>query len=201
MKRKSIIIIIIIIIILFFAVFIVKSYFFNQISPNNNENIVVGIESVEIESMQDYDVKFREYGWSEKLKKAIDKAPDDYMFISIYYVVKNLSDNTEMQDIRFCLKLDKNMRGIVETFNPGNGTYFITAFPMKTTGLRQHILIKKDGKSENEILDLIYEQTTRMTYYTGASMTSGGHISKYNYTFNIKNAIETYQKNSNIFAN
>lgn len=200
MKRKSIIIIIIIII-LFFAVFIVKSYFFNQISPNNNENIIVGIESVEIESMQDYDVKFRAYGWSEKLKKAIDKSPGDYMFISIYYVVKNLSDNTEMQDIRFCLKPDKNMRGIVETFNPGNGTYFITAFPMKTTGLRQHILIKKDGKSENEILDLIYEQTTRMTYYTGASMTSGGHISKYNYTFNIKNAIETYQKNSNIFAN
>lgn len=68
MRKRDAVICAIICMLLF--VFIgIKNYFFNQISPNNNENIIVGIESVEIESMQDYDVKFREYGWSEKLKR------------------------------------------------------------------------------------------------------------------------------------
>lgn len=198
MTKKSLIIFIFtfILICISFIAFRITKY---RLNTYYNEKIIVEINDIQIEPTQNYDMYFSEFHQSDELdelKKKIDKSPDEYMFISLYYIINNLSEDKDIQEMKFYIKPDKNMRNMIKTFNPSDSIYCITSDAMSQAGMRQYIVIKKNGKSENEILNMIYEQKVQMVYSVARADVFNDWLSVDNckYNFKVKDAVENYNK-------
>ena len=65
---------------------------------------------------------------------------------------------------------------------------------MNEAEIGQFVVIKKSGKSENEILDMIREQKVQMVYWPSRAGTFSDWLSilfdKYSFNFKVKDAIE-----------
>lgn len=189
MKKKIFIICIIAIIII-----VTYNVFLKKFCPDAVDDISINIDDVKIENILDmnpsYDVIFREYNFPENLKKDIENNPDNYVVASIHYLVTNQSKELELKDIRFYPK--KSL--IIKAFNEGNGTYYIFAKPLKSTGMRQYMVLNTNGKTNEEIYNMLLEEKIEMVYFTGSFMINTGHgysgIGKHKYEFKIKDVMK-----------
>lgn len=190
MKKKSIIIFISISV-LFIAIISITKHILNE---NYNENIIVGINQYKILPMEDYDSIFHDLGFSDELKSEVDKSPDKYIMVLLNYAVRNLFDNRDIRNIKFYLKPNKYMKNMIKTFNIQNSISFNEADAMNEAEIGQFVVIKKSGKSENEILDMIREQKVQMVYWPSRAGTFSDWLSllfdKYSFNFKVKDAIE-----------
>ena len=186
MKKKSIIIFISISV-LFIAIISITKHILNE---NYNENIIVGINQYKILPMEDYDSIFHDLGFSDELKSEVDKSPDEYMMVLLNYAVQNLFDNRDIRNIKFYLKPNKYMKNMIKTFNIQNSISFNEADAMNEAEIGQFVVIKKSGKSENEILDMIREQKVQMVYWPSRAGTFSDWLSllfdKYSFNFKVK---------------
>lgn len=173
---------------------------------NINENIAVGVTDVSIENISDsdnYNILFDLYGWPDKLLNEIDENMDSYVIVSVNYVVNNNSSEVVMKDVHFYPKFTDEIDPMVKAYNSGNDTYYLNAQPQYGTGLRQYFIIDKNGKTNDEILSIILDQSIELVYFTRELMDNTGHgyrgIGKQKYEFVINVAAQYYNLNSELF--
>ncbi|MBQ7976863.1 MAG: hypothetical protein IJ300_14350 [Clostridia bacterium] len=127
----------------------------------NNQNYDVEIKDIKVkllsEQIPSYEKLFhiygyeKEYGWTEELEKEVKENEDDYVIVTIQYVVKNNSENIVMEKIRFDFNVISDISDKVKAYNCENSTYFLYAYPKQEAEMQQHILIKKEELTKDEV--------------------------------------------------
>lgn len=82
---------------------------------------------------------------------------------------------------------------MLKAFNSGNGTYYIFVNPSESREMAQYMILNTNGKSKEEIYNMLLEEEIKMVYFTGGFTTNTGQgysgIGKHTYTFKIKDVI------------
>lgn len=191
-KKAKIFGVIIIIFLALFCIFAIVT------CPNMNDSIIIRIKNIEIDNMSDVDQKscliFGEDFISQDEKLEINNDIENYTHIYISYEVENKSDKIALEDINFYPDFFGEIKDMVKVFNPDKYDYYTFAYPLNSAGLGQHILLKSNGKSREDIKNMLLEQSIKMVYFTGGLKSNTGHgysgIGKHTYTFKIKDVID-----------
>lgn len=191
-KKIKIIGIVIFIFLILFCIFAIVT------CPNMNDSIIVRIDNIEIENMSDVNLKtclvWSDDFLSQDEKQEICDDIENYTHIYISYEVENTSDKTDLAGINFYPDFVGEMKDMVKVFNHDNNAYYIFAYPLNSTGMGQHIILKSNGKSKEDIKDMLLEQSIQMVYFTGGLKKNTGHgysgIGEHTYTFTVKDVID-----------
>ena len=89
--------------------------------------------------------------------------PEKYTVIYIKYQMINKSDIV-MRNIRYEPSLTATIRLGIKTYNSGNGEYFISLYPGNKQDFEQYIIIEDDGKSNEDIFNLLMSTSVRLKY-------------------------------------
>ena len=166
--------------------------------PDMSDSMVIGVSELKItnilEAEPSYELIFSYHNWSDELQKEIEMNLDEYAIVEVLYTIKNNSDKTAIEDIKFYPQINEELEPLIKTFNAGNDMYYIIAYPMLSSGMGQTIVIKRNGKTNEEIYRMISEMDVQMVYFTGDLKYNTGRgyagIGKHTYSFKIKDAMD-----------
>lgn len=132
---------------------------------------------------------FEYYGWEESIKNVVIENRADYVFAEISYKVSSLFDTQEMYNLEFYVKSDKSDEDFILAYNENNGNHFINCAPNSNSGMSQTLIIKRNGKTSDEIYKMLLGQEIKMTYHTQYPITKIGNgylgTGKHSYKFKI----------------
>ena len=191
MMHKKRIFFVLIMLLLIFLFIVVKIE-----CPDMSKHIDIKVSEIMIndisESDPPYDVVFRYYNWSDELKNQVDKDIDSYVMVNVGYTIKNKSSKTELSGIEFYPIINKNTHDFIMEFNHNNGNHYINCTPNEVSGMRQTLIVKRNGKTNEQIRNMIMELCVEMIYYTGGLKSNTGQgyvgIGKHKFVFKIKDS-------------
>ncbi len=184
MKKR----IILIVVLLFVVVGVV--YF----TVNVNEDIEIDIEHIKLTEVSEIDRKFSYYEWSDEIRKEIKENPLEYVSAEILYTVNNKNERISMCDVRYELKIENELKSMIQVYNTDNGNHIMCVRPQSSTGLQQNIIIKRNGKTLDEIEVMLNETKMVLKYSPCIGEGDTGHgkwyFSDKKYEINIKDVLK-----------
>lgn len=145
--------------ILIIIIFVFMCFSFNKIPENQ---ILVRINKCEIEKCNSKHIEY-ESTLGYDLPKNISENIDKYWVIKMQYYIENDS-NKKMEDIRCHPIFSSKLK--VETYNSGNGTYYIDIEPNNSSGFNQYIFIKGEDLNAETIYEEVLDEQIELTFYT-----------------------------------
>lgn len=167
MKKHNVILLSICLICIIFAIgafYVVKMFINGELSDEIDVMAAnVSVENCNSESFEKLVGLFNPK-WSERQSDELINNYLNYIDICIDYVFENRSDTITMTDVRIEPILPDELKKYILFYNTGSGTYHINLEPNQKSGLKQHIILKKDVLSSN-IENMISEMSIKLKYH------------------------------------
>lgn len=165
-KNKLIIGALAAILIVILVVSVYRIFFRKVIDAEINNVSIISLDTSYLETLKTNYIK--QYGISEEIGERVVKNPSEYRLVEYSFLLKNISEKKRAQLIKLSPEFPKEMKKIVIGYSKiDDGEAPISLEPTETLEYNKDILVKVDGKSENDIIKIAKGVKFNVTGITG----------------------------------
>lgn len=157
-----------------------------------NVKYTIDVQEVKITSLNEretpYDNLFviygheKKYGWTEQLRQEVKGRENEYLLVTLKYVLQNESKDIFLEQIEFHPQFGTELMSNVKACNYGHDNQLLFAYPKSKVAMTQNILIKAEELSRESLYEKILNEEVsfqcRASILKSSFETQGGVVQK-----------------------